>query len=119
MHFESPDFRTGFLIPAFYLMNPDSWNRLPADIQQLIEDKLPLLKQGNQGAVLGVNAYFMGEAEAAGDTMSYLTPEELSLWTEAVGAPTADKWVAEMEAKGLPAQAALDEVKSIIAKYAE
>jgi len=38
-----------------------------------------------------------------------LPKEELDRWIEVAGKPVWDKWVADMEAKGLPGKAVLEE----------
>ena len=46
-----------------------------------------------------------------------LDPGELERWKGIGGKPVWDKWVADMEAKGLPGQKVLDEAFRLIEKY--
>ena len=48
--------------------------------------------------------------------MTTPTPQELKLWKEAVQ-PVHEKWIADTEAKGLPAKAVYDEAKRLIKEY--
>ena len=44
-----------------------------------------------------------------------ITEEEMKLW-KASAKPLAEKWIADMAAKGLPGQAVYDEVEKLIAE---
>jgi hypothetical protein len=44
------------------------------------------------------------------------TPEEMQLWRQAVK-PVHQKWIADNEAKGLPAKAIYQEAKRLIKEY--
>ena len=100
-------------------MNLDTWKSLPPDIQEKIEKAVG----GEAGARLVSSGSFdTGEKEVPdllkkiGYPMEVYTlpPEELDKWTKVGGKPVWDEWVASMKAKGLPAQAVLDETLRLI-----
>jgi len=98
------------------LMNLKTWNSLPPDIQKIFEDLSPWL---GQGIIKGDNGYIamvIGKAKEMGHTFITPTPAEMALWREAVQ-PVHDKWIADAEAKGLPAKAVYEEAKKLIKQY--
>lgn len=95
------------------LMNLNSWNSLPPDIQKMMEDLSSWLgaEQARLDAVeieKAVNA-----AKAMNHTFTYLSPTEIQLWQD-IAKPVHDKWIAETEAKGKPAKAVYEEAKRLI-----
>ncbi len=101
------------------LMNKEKWNSLDPDIQEAI-----MSVSGMHGAE------FAGETEwglaahkkaiAKINETDYkieevvLEPVELERWKETAAKPLYDKWVADLEAKGLPGQKVLDEARRIM-----
>ena len=53
-----------------------------------------------------------------GHNLIYLSPEEMKLWHDAVK-PIHEKWIGEMEAKGLSGRKVYNEAKRLAEKYAE
>jgi TRAP-type C4-dicarboxylate transport system substrate-binding protein len=102
-------------------MNLDKWNSLPPDIQKTI-----MSFSGIPGAEFAGDAlcdtaavdtvYAM--AKQAGKTIEEvpLDPGEFDKWVKIIQ-PMYDKWVADMAAKGLPAQKLLDAARALVAKY--
>ena len=97
-------------------MNTEVWNKLPADIHKIFMDLQSWAQ--NEIIKMDIAEAAKGEAQARklGHKMIELTPDEIQLWTKAT-APARDKWIADMEAKGLPGKAVYEEAKSLIAKY--
>lgn len=103
-------------------MNPQKWSSLPKDIQDAI-----MSISGRNGALFaGDTAWGFGERDAvfegmkkAGKPMEEvkLDAGELEKWKGIAGKPLWDKWLAEMEAKGLPGKKLLDELLILIEKY--
>jgi TRAP-type C4-dicarboxylate transport system substrate-binding protein len=102
--------------PDMILMNHKKWNSLPPDIQKVFEDLSPWLGQTLIKADNGYEAMVMGKAREMGHTITTPTPDEMKLWKEAVQ-PVHEKWIADTEAKGLPARAVYEEAKRLIAEY--
>ena len=104
------------------IMNKEKWNSLPPDIREAI-----MSVSGIYGAELagmglsgiGTPNFVRARAKKAGHEMEEvsLDPGELEKWIEIAGKPVWGKWVADMEAKGLPGQKVLDEAFRLIKKY--
>ena len=104
--------------PDMLLMNLNTWNNLPADIQKIFDDLSPWLGQELIKADNGFEAMVLGKAREMGHTIITPTAEQMKLWIEAVQ-PIHQKWIADNEAKGLPAQAVYDEAKRLIKEYSK
>ncbi|MBA7587559.1 hypothetical protein ES708_29590 [subsurface metagenome] len=103
-------------VPALsLLMNLDSWNKLPPDIQKVFEKYS-----------YGAGAEFFGSEfdrfaeEGIAEVMAMpgkeiieLTPAEVERWEQAVKL-VWDTWLTDMEAKQLPGEAVLDEALKLL-----
>lgn len=101
------------------LMNPGSWNKLPPDIQKIMENYIGPAASDFFGKEFDrYNQMNKAQVQAMkGKTFIDLSPEEIKRWKETLR-PVWDKWVASVEAKGLPAKAVLQETQNLSAKYA-
>ena len=98
------------------LMNEKTWNKLPPDIQKIFEDlDSYLVQQLRQFDGMALDRA-MNSAKEMNQTFITPTPEEMQLWVDAVQ-PVHQKWIAETEAKGLPAKAVYEEAKRLIREY--
>ena len=90
------------------VMSLDVWNELPPDIQVIIDR---LNAEARYWCYENVR---LGPEELIADGMEviYLTPEEREKLRNLAG-PIIDKWIADMEAKGLPAQEGVELAKWI------
>ncbi len=105
-----------------YIMNKERWNSLPSDIQKAI-----MGVSGITGAELfGETNWGFAEEKLNRATIKNagyeikdvnLNPGELEKWQGIAGKPLWNDWVADMEAKNLPGQKALDEVLRLMEKY--
>lgn len=108
--------------PIVQIMSLKKWNSLPPDIQQAI-----MSVSGMRAAELYGNAAWgndakqevVDSAKKAGKPLETidLDPGEYEKWKSISGKPLWDKWVAEMQAKGLNAQKILDAALSLVKKY--
>lgn len=98
-------------------MNKDSYEGLPEDLQQVIDD--------NSGLEFSVFAGgTMADADDPsrefaldnGNNVITLDEEQTAVWRERAQ-PIYDKWVADMADKGIDGQALLDEATALIEKY--
>lgn len=101
---------------ALFLMNKDSWNRLPADLQQVLLDAgkwqdEEIIRVDTQEVQTATDA-----AKAADHVFTYLTDEELQAWKDAAK-PAHEQWIVEFEAKGLPAREVYDRTLQLIEEY--
>ncbi|MFO7772552.1 MAG: TRAP transporter substrate-binding protein [Dehalococcoidia bacterium] len=90
------------------VMNWDSWNALPADVQQVIDD-LALEHSIWTGEYLDAHCEvaLTWAIDEHGLEVVTLSPEEKARWDAAIEPVTA-AWLANMEAEGLPGQEWLD-----------
>jgi len=108
--------------PHAIAMNKDKWNSLPPDVQKQIESVSGLWGAEFAGDGFGgfdLEQGFYDAVEKAGATWEKATPDPgfEEEWQQVAGKPIWDKWAADMEAKGLPGQAVVDELLSLIEKY--
>ena len=99
-----------------YLINLDTWNSLPADLRQLVAEVYQWATDEGEKADLEAKTRIEAEALEKGNTLIVLTPEEMQLWRDYMK-PVNDVWVQETEAKGLPAQKAIDELFKLFEEY--
>lgn len=107
-----------FIGPHFFMvMNKNTWNKLPPDIQQAI-----MSVSGDVGSKLfaegdlKTSQITMDELRAQGKEIIYLSPEENARWADLVK-PIQEKQIAELEAKGLPARAVFNEILRMVKEY--
>jgi TRAP-type C4-dicarboxylate transport system substrate-binding protein len=108
--------KIGVSYPVFFIvMNKDTWNKLPADIQKIIDEinQEEIQTHLNTFAELEKQSLEMLESELEVYTLS---AEEEARWKQAV-APIAEQWVKDVEAQGLPGQEALDTMRAIVKEY--
>ena len=100
-------------------INPKVWNNLPADIQKAIEELGGSRMSETAGASydkydqLGVEAAKKVKAEILS-----LSVEEKKRWSDRIR-PLNDKWIGEMEGKGLPGKKIFEETRSLVEKYSK
>ncbi len=104
-------------IPWWTAMNKNTWNSLPKDIQNIITqvtaEMMPLslctavTAEGEKGRKL---------VQERGHEIIELAPAEIVRW-KATAKPVWEKWANEMESKGLPGRAVLNEADRLINKY--
>ena len=101
-----------------YIMNRKKYESLPSEVQKVVDDNV---KWGSttQTAIDEENSRKAEEGvRKMGHKLIYLTPEEMKLWHDAVK-PIHEKWIGEMEAKGLSGRKVYNEAKRLAEKYAE
>lgn len=99
-----------------FIMNKDSWNKLPQDLQQVLKDasawQNTAVMEMNKGEVVKAT----DAAKALNQTFTYLTDKEIEPWKAATKS-AHQQWVDEFAAKGLPAQAVYDKLQEILKSY--
>ncbi|MDD5703341.1 MAG: TRAP transporter substrate-binding protein DctP, partial [Dehalococcoidales bacterium] len=100
----------------FTVMNWDSYNKLPADLQEAIDSTMEWSINDYTEAV--DNGDIEGTAYAEGLGVEFITLEsdEMARWMETVK-PVQEQIAAEMEAKGYPAVELLQFCRGRIAEY--
>jgi TRAP-type C4-dicarboxylate transport system substrate-binding protein len=102
--------------PLFVVMNLDKWNSLSPEAKKIFEEVsekwVDIMARGfDEADAVGKNFSL-----SLGNKIIILPPEELARWQERLR-PVLDKGVAEIEAKGLPGRAAINEVFKLKEKY--
>lgn len=100
----------------FNTMNLDTWNSLPPDIQKVfteVGEEMPAIS-GKLAEEYEIIGFKYGIAKHM--TVNYLTPEETARWM-ALLKPIQNKWVAEVEAKGIPGKKMLEDQYRLAEQY--
>lgn len=106
---------TGFPI----VMNMNTWNNLPGEIQSLFEDNSGLHQSQHASAGADeLNAQRYEKFKSEGREIYKLPDNERDSWTKAVQ-PVIEGWVSDIEAKSLPGKAIVQEIRSMIKDYSE
>lgn len=101
------------------VMNQKTWDSLPPDIQKIIEEC-----SGAQMAETAGASYDGSDAKGAeilkkeGREFYSLPPEEMKRWADRLN-PVTEKWVADMEAKGLPGKKLYEEARQLLKQYSK
>ena len=98
-------------------INQQSYNKLPKDLQQTFynfQQRMAFAVAKKAGVDFREKAKKIYQEN--GVEMITLPPEELARWKSAMQ-PVLNKWVADHEAKGLPAKKLLDDIERLTQKY--
>jgi len=104
-------------VTAFWVgMNLGRWNTLPKDIQKIFTEVSEewVSRTGERWNEMELEGYKYGKEQ--GHVFIYPPPEECARWVAACK-PLAEKYLKDMEAKGLPGREALDYRQELIEKY--
>jgi TRAP-type C4-dicarboxylate transport system substrate-binding protein len=109
----------GLYVSSFYLvMNWDSWNALPPDIQKTIDSYSEDFLQIAGEVWDARHTKALQFAKERGLEIIILPPTELARWREAT-MPLRSEYVARMKAKGLPGDEFLSEILRLNEKYSK
>ena len=97
-------------------MNLDTWNALPADTQAKIDEISADWWQVHGKSFDAESAWVLNHIEEIGQEIIYPSDGQMQRIVDATRVQW-DEWVAEMEAKGLPGQAILDEAVRLAEEY--
>jgi len=108
-----------FVVSFAVVMNKKKWDSLPADVKKVIDEL-------SRDQAIWTGKYVddhvkesMAWSEKTYDVQVYnLSPKEISRWY-AVLKPMTDTYLKDVQAKGLPAEAILDDVMKLKEKYAK
>jgi len=107
----------GYTTAMFVIMNQKSWDKLPADVQQVFTETSRewVAKQG----AAWDQADEEGQAfvKELNREIIELAPEQQALWKERVQ-PILDDYIAAAKAKGLPGEEFLKDIQALIAQSA-
>lgn len=86
----------------FMAMNLDTWNSLPADVKKVFDEVSPKYVEISAAKWNEMSRLAYEQLKEMGHTFTHLSAEELDKTIELVVRPLQDKYVTDMEAKGLP-----------------
>lgn len=100
-----------------FAMNHDAYDALPDDLKAVIDANSGIEFSAFAGRTMEeYDAPGRALAEAAGNTIIALTPEQVDAW-RAASQPTIDNWIAEADAAGIDGTALYEEATALIAKH--
>jgi TRAP-type C4-dicarboxylate transport system substrate-binding protein len=101
------------------VMNKDTWNSLPTDVQQVIDELGPEWSEWT-GAYMDTHTEesITYAIEDEGCQEITISPEEKARW-DALVKPLVDDYLADMEAKGLPGEEYLDRLAELCEEYSK
>lgn len=106
-------------LPYWTAMNKNTWNKLPKEAQKVITDvTTEMMPQTLCAAVTKESKKGIAISKERNHEIIDLSPGDLAKWRE-TGKPAWDKWVKDMEARGLPGRAVLDEAVRLVDKYSK
>jgi len=105
-----------YTMPMMIVMNKNTWNKLPKDVQDLIDSTTGLQMSSEAGLAFDeAEKPFKKMALDRGMKEYTFSPEEYKKFTEST-LPLRDEWVAEMNQKGYPAKQVLNTVLGFVEK---
>ena len=105
------------IYPFAVVMNLDAWNALPPDVQKVMDE---LIEEQSEWTGTYMDNHVLEAIEWSKQTHQVefieLSKEEKARWDERL-APLIDEWVKDVEQKGFPAQAIVDDIQAFIQKH--
>lgn len=95
-------------VHSMVAFNRDAWDALPAEWRQLLIDAKPKAYDDMRESYEKADQEWVPAFERAGVVRIEVSEEDRARFAEIGGAPVWEKWVEEMEGKGLPGREALD-----------
>ncbi|UOM36576.1 TRAP transporter substrate-binding protein DctP [Acuticoccus sp. I52.16.1] len=112
---------TGVGMGAFsqgvFLMNKDIYDGLPDDLKAIIGEVSKEASLRSAAVMTEAETAVCDTILAAGGTATLLPAAEVERWKEMLGDDILSNWIAEREARGLPAQAVADQWAELVAEY--
>jgi len=99
-----------------FIVNLKTWNSLPRDVQEIILEAYNWVHDEAVKYDQDLITKAAKEAQQAGHEVIELTPDQLQEWAQAVQ-PYIDKWIADTEAKGLPARRVYEGLQELIKQH--
>jgi TRAP-type C4-dicarboxylate transport system substrate-binding protein len=107
------------IYPFAVVMNMDSWNKLPKDVQKIMDDlKVEQSEWTSRYIDNHVDEAMKWAVKTEGVEVIKLSPAEKAKW-DAKLQPLTDAWINDAKSKGLPAEAIVADIKAFIQKYSK
>jgi TRAP-type C4-dicarboxylate transport system substrate-binding protein len=102
----------GPIYPFAVVMNMDSWNKLPKDVQKVMDDmRVEQAKWTGNYMDNHVKESIEWSKKNYQIEIFHLTPEQMAKWDKLIE-PITGKWMEDAKAKGLPAEAIIKDIKA-------
>ena len=102
-----------------WAMNKNSYDKLPDDLKAIIDNNSGLEASGWAGLAMEEgDAVGLAAAEAEGNPIVTMEPEVVDE-IKAMSEELIEEWVVEMDEKGLPGQAMVDDAKALVEEESE
>lgn len=107
------------IYPFAVVMNMDSWNSLPEDVQKVMED-LSVEQAEWTGTYMDNHVLEANEWSKDSQQVEFieLAAEEKVNW-DALLSPITESWLKDVGGKGLPAEEIVEDIKALIEKYSK
>ena len=111
---DNPWYNTFFV----YAMNKDSYNNLPDDLKAVIDANSGMMASAWAGRAMEQGDAPMKQLvmDKTDNKIVTLSDAETAKW-KALGDKVTAEWIADMTAKGYPAQAMVDDARALVAKH--
>jgi len=104
--------------PSVIIMNPKSWEKLPKDIQNIFDQVTSTLPEKTGANFDRYVAMSKDLLKKAGGEINEFPPQEMKLIMDRFSV-SDERWIAEMEAKGLPGRKVYEEARALAEKYSK
>ena len=101
-----------------YCLNRKTFDRLPPDLKKVFYNSLRVLSQLSAHGYMSGDEYARTVMEKNGVETITLSTDEFARWRSAVE-PIWEQFIAENEARGLPAGQLTKDLKALVEKYAD
>lgn len=103
--------------PFAVVMNINSWNKLPKDVQKVMDDlRVEQARWTGEYMDNHVKEAMEWSVKEQGVEIITLPPEEMARWNKLLE-PIVYNWVQKMMGKGIPAQQIVTDIRTLIQKY--
>jgi TRAP-type C4-dicarboxylate transport system substrate-binding protein len=99
-----------------WLFNEQKWNSLPVDLQKVVEEAAEWRATETMKLDRLQEETVLASIKKKGHEVYYPTADEMKLWV-AAARPVQEKWIADMEAKGLAGKKVFDQYQAAIRDY--
>ncbi len=107
------------IYPFAVVMNMDSWNKLPKDVQQVLDE---LMAEQAEWTGRYMDQHVLEAMQWSKEKYQVevieLAASEKAKWYQRLK-PISQKWIAQASAKGLDGQAIVDDIKALISRHAK
>jgi len=101
-----------------FAMNKGSYDALPDDLKKVIDDNSGVEAAAWAGRVMDeVDKIGLSKAQQSGNTIITLDETEVARW-RAASAPVVERWIAEMDGKGMDGGALVEDARALLAAEA-